>query len=208
MKHIFIQIVKWLLFFLATAAVVVVILNFRYFSLQFKFLVSGQPPKIEAPKVQTSTATTTPQTVKANYLWIPSLGIEAPVVYATEANETAFQAALATGVVHFPETAKPGEFGNVYLFGHSSDYAWSKGAYKTVFALLTKIQPGTEILVSDSVGDLFTYKVKEAFVAGSKDVKYLSQEKYEKKLLTLQTSYPIGTALKRYIVRAEILPQK
>jgi LPXTG-site transpeptidase (sortase) family protein len=129
-------------------------------------------------------------------------------VYATEANETAFQAALATGVVHFPETAKPGEFGNVYLFGHSSDYAWSKGAYKTVFALLTKIQPGTEILVSDSVGDLFTYKVKEAFVAGSKDVKYLSQEKYEKKLLTLQTSYPIGTALKRYIVRAEILPQK
>ncbi len=208
MKRIFIQIVKWLLFFLATAAVVVVILNFRYFVMQFKFLVSGQPPKIEAPKVQTSTATTTPQTVKANYLWIPSLGIEAPLVYVSEANEKAFQAALATGVVHFPETAKPGEFGNVYIFGHSSDYAWSKGAYKTVFALLTKIQPGAEILVSDQEGNLFTYIVKEAFVAGPKDVKYLSQAGYNKKLLTLQTSYPLGTALKRYLVRAEILPQK
>lgn len=205
MKRILKQIIKWFVFFLATFTALILILNARYFLMQFKFLVSGQPPKIEAPKVQTSTATTTQQTVRANYLWVPSLGIEAPVVYTTEANEKAFQAALATGVVHFPETAKPGEFGNVYIFGHSSDYAWSKGAYKTVFALLTKIQPGAEILLSDQEGNLFTYKVKEAFVAGPKDVKYLSQEGYNKKLLTLQTSYPLGTALKRYIVRAEIV---
>lgn len=206
MKRILIQIVKWLLFFLATAAVVVIILNFRYFALQFNFLLSGKTTRIEMPKQETLTNGEVKK-VQSNYLWIPSLGIEAPVVYVKEVNESQFQKALAGGVVHFPETAKPGEFGNVYIFGHSSDYAWSKGAYKTVFALLTKIKPGAEILISDQDGKLFTYIAKEALVIAPTDVKYLSQEKYEKKLLTLQTSYPIGTALKRYIVRAEILPR-
>ena len=199
------KIISWLVFAVVLFAAAVVILNIQYFSLQFRLLVLGQTPKIILPKVEQSTATpATLQTQDPNHLWIESLGISVPVVYVADATEKTFQAALSGGVVHYPQTAEPGEFGNCYIFGHSSDYAWSSGAYKTVFALLTKIQPGAEILITNKQGQLFTYKVLEAKVVGPNDVQYLSQEGYKKKLLTLQTSYPIGTALKRYLVRAEI----
>ncbi len=197
------KIILWVLFLLVLCTVSVVLLNFRYFVLQYQLLVSGKPPEIEAPQISKNSQTLE-KNEKPNYLWIPSLGIEAPIVYVDGITDQIFQEALGKGVVHFPQTAKPGEYGNCYIFGHSSDYAWSKGSYKTVFALLTKIQPGAEILVSDSIGKVYFYKVLEAKVVSKKDVGLLSQEKYTKKLLTLQTSYPIGTALKRYIVRAEL----
>ena len=197
------KIISWLVFTLALFAVVVVLLNIQYFSLQFRLLVLGQMPKITMPQVQQSNSQVA--IAEPNRLWISSLGITAPIVYVTDATEKTFQAALAGGVVHYPQTAEPGEFGNCYIFGHSSDYVWSHGAFKTVFALLTKIQPGAEILITNKQGQLFTYKVTEAKVVGPNDTQYLSQYGYGKKLLTLQTSYPIGTALKRYIVLAEMV---
>ena len=75
-------------------------------------------------------------TMEPNTLTIPSLGIRAPIVDAPESSENAFQKALQDGIVHYPGTATVGKPGNVYVFGHSSDYIWSKGSYKTVFALL------------------------------------------------------------------------
>lgn len=192
--------ITWFLFVCILFVCLIVVFNFRYFALQFRMSFFNDVPKITLPQ----TAQDGPKLENANKLWIPSLGITAPIVYITEANEKTYQAALASGAVHFPQTAEPGEFGNVYIFGHSSDYAWSQGAYKTVFALLTKIQPSAEILVSNKQGEVFTYVVKTAKVIGSNDIQYLSQQGYTKKLLTLQTSYPIGTALKRYLVIAEI----
>jgi sortase (surface protein transpeptidase) len=59
-------------------------------------------------------------------------------------------------------------------------------------------------MVADQNGFLYTYVVTDHFVANKDDVQLLDQGNYQKKLLTLQTSYPIGTALKRYIVRAEL----
>lgn len=137
-------------------------------------------------------------------LAIPSLGINAPVIYEVAQNEEAFQLALRNGVVHYPGSALPGAVGNVYIFGHSSDYAWSKGDYKSVFALLPKIENGAEIKLTDSKGFMYTYLVTNQFVVGPKDVNVLSQETNGKHMLTVQTSYPIGTALKRYVVQAEL----
>jgi len=139
-----------------------------------------------------------------NTLKIESLGIEAPIVYINDKKESAYQEALKKGVVHFPETAEPGQPGNCFIFGHSSDYWWSGGKYKTVFAVLPNIEKGTEILASNPSGQTFTYLVTESFVVGPDDTWVLDQKKNAKKILTLQTSYPIGTALKRYIVVAEM----
>lgn len=137
-------------------------------------------------------------------LAIPSLGISAPIIYNVEQNEDAFQVALQNGVVHYPGSSLPGEVGNVYIFGHSSDYAWSKGDYKSVFAVLPKIEKGAEIKVTDNKGFMYTYLVTNQFVVGPKDVSVLSQDTKGKRMLTVQTSYPIGTALKRYVVQAEL----
>ncbi len=152
------------------------------------------------------TSTTTQEVIsgKPDTLAIPSLGLEAPLVYVTETDEVTFQRGLEQGVVHYPSTALPGEIGNAYYFGHSSDYAFKKGNYKTVFAILPKIEEGAEIYITNYLGQQFIYKAREKKIVEPKDVSVLSQGDGKEKLLTLQTSWPLGTALRRYVVIAEI----
>ncbi len=155
--------------------------------------------------VPSPSSTSTPAKLSPNFLSVPSLGITAPIVFAEKPTEKSFQAALLNGVGHYPGTALVGQPGNCYIFGHSSDYVWSKGHYKTVFALLPKIKIGEEIIATDSQGNSYTYIVKNTVIAKPTETKYLKQDK-SKKILTLQTSWPIGTALKRYLVIAELKP--
>lgn len=179
-----------------------VVLNFGYFSANMRFLLRGRQA---VPHSSTSTdVSALPKLMRADYLEIPSLDISAPVIYASEKNEAAYQKALKQGVVHFPQTALPGQEGNCYIFGHSSDYIWSGGKYKSVFATLPSIKKGDKILISDSQGTEYIYKVTDTAVVAANDLSVLSQETNGKKILTLQTSYPVGTALKRFIARAEI----
>ena len=58
--------------------------------------------------------------------------------------------------------------------------------------------------ITNPDGGLFIYHVIETKIVGPKDVSVMDQQNYERKLLTLQTSWPVGTALKRYIAVCEI----
>lgn len=176
---------------------VIVVLNAEYFLAHLGYRVAPRPALVQTA---TSTAETTGE---PDRLSIASLGIEAPVVYIENKDEKTYQAALKKGVVHFPGTAMPGEPGNVYIFGHSSDYAWADSPYRAVFALLTEIKVGDGISLSDSQGRMFRYRVIGTKVVSPKDLSVLDQGGYKKRLLTLQTSYPLGTALRRFIVTAE-----
>ncbi len=175
------------------AGVAFVLLNAQFFWVNFQYTFS-QPPS-PGPE---------PLKMAPNTLLVASLRIKAPVHYVAEDAEAVFQQALQNGVVHYPGTAQPGEPGNVYIFGHSSDNAWAKGQYKTVFALLPRIEKGAPILLSDAEGRIFTYLVRDNFSISVRDRRWLSQENSERRLLTLQTSYPVGTSLGRYIVVAEL----
>jgi len=145
------------------------------------------------------------ETGEPNMVYIEDVGIEAPIVYITqeENNEGGHQAALANGVVLYPGTAKPGAFGNTYIFGHSSDYFWKEGNYKEIFKPIIDIPLDTVIKITDEEGKLYYYKIIKTKIVGPEETSVLDQD-YEKKILTLQTSWPIGTALKRYLVIAEI----
>lgn len=149
--------------------------------------------------------TSEPKKGEPNHLKIPSLDIEAPLVEPAEANEDSYQKALQTGVVHFPGTAAVGELGNAYYFGHSSDFAFSKGDFKTVFALLPKIELGAEIIVTNIDGLEFKYSVIDKKVVNNNDVSVLEQGDRSQRLLSLQTSYPVGTALQRFVVIAKLV---
>jgi LPXTG-site transpeptidase (sortase) family protein len=140
---------------------------------------------------------------ESNKLVIPSIRVNAPIVYVEERDEKVFQEALAKGVVHYPNTANPGQPGNAYFFGHSSDYAWVKSDYKTVFGLLPRLELGQEIVITDKEGKLFRYEVFEKKIISPNDLSVLGQDPNQS-ILTLQTSYPIGTALKRYLVLARL----
>ncbi|MBU1039164.1 sortase [Patescibacteria group bacterium] len=145
------------------------------------------------------------QELASNMLFIPSLNIKVPINFPESANEKAYQQALLNGVALHPNTAKIGELGNPFIFGHSSDYSWSKGKYKTIFVKLSNIKDGTDIFASNSGGQVYNYRVVNQFIAESTDIHLLDQYGYSKKLLTLQTSYPVGTAKQRYIVIAEMV---
>jgi len=175
--------------------------SYLWAHVRFAFTSAFQTTETNAQNIH---ASTTQERLDPDLLRIDRLGISAPVRYVATSTEAVFQEALLDGVVHYPGTALPGEFGNVYIFGHSSDYRWSKGKYKTIFALLTEIKTGDDILLTNREGIPYHYIVTGTSIVSPTDTHVLDQQGRTKKLLTLQTSYPLGTALKRFLVLAEL----
>lgn len=198
MKYLKSKVVIGIVAIIVFVALVFIALNTSYFYKQAKFVFNKPNPE-NAQQINAD------HKMEPNRIIISSLGVDAPIVESLESNEKAYQEALKNGVVHFPGTAEVGAVGNAYLFGHSSDFAFKGGDYKTVFALLPSIKNDAEIFVSNKEGVVFKYKVVKQFVAQSTDLHLLDQDTGGKKVLTIQTSYPIGTALKRYIVVAELV---
>lgn len=82
-----------------------------------------------------------------NRVIIPKLGKNIPLVDVDHDEGTPFtemhkifMKELQKGIVRYPGTAKPGETGNAFIFGHSSNYYWEKGDYNSVFAALDKLK--------------------------------------------------------------------
>src|SRR3989344_5997637 len=171
-------------------------LNFDYFRKNIEY-------EFKKDDYQQNPAPAPQEKMEPDKLLVPSLNIEAPVLYAERNNEDYFQELLVNGVVHYPGTAEIGEPGNAYIFGHSSDNALSSGKYKTVFALLPRIAAGADIYISDREGNKYVYRVIESRAVEKDDLSVLDQGDRKRKLLTLQTSYPVGTSLKRYVVVGE-----
>lgn len=183
-------IVKKIILSALLLAAVFFVLNLSYFWRQSNYYFSQPMSK--------------PQTFPADTLMILSLGIQAPIIYIDQADEKHFQEGMSQGVAHYPGTALPGQFGNVFIFGHSSDFVWAKGEYKTIFAVLPKIKIGDEIIITDSQANEFVYIVKKSTSASADDTAFLDQNTEGRKILTLQTSYPLGTALRRWMIVAEM----
>jgi LPXTG-site transpeptidase (sortase) family protein len=142
-------------------------------------------------------------------LVIPRLGLNVPIVTprldALLAQdwtilEQDIQTALEDGVVHYPGTAEPGQAGNFFVTGHSSYYAWAEGDYKSVFARLSELQPGDEYWVYYG-GDEHRYRVVESLEVKPTEVHVLDQPT-DQRQSTLMTCSPVGTTLRRRIVRA------
>lgn len=147
-----------------------------------------------------------------DYLIIPSLQLAAPIQIPTnsdldltdwEAFEEQIQVALRDGVVLFPGTAEPGTVGNTFITGHSSYYPFLPGNYKGIFALLPRIDLGAEIIIWYKQ-QKFTYTVTEKTEVQPSEVEVLART--VKPRLTLMTCTPVGTTLRRLIVRADLNP--
>ncbi len=117
-------------------------------------------------------------------------------------SENEIQKALREGVVHYPFTATPDQYGNVFITGHSSYYPWDKGHYKDIFALLYKLEVGDEYSIYFS-GKKYTYRVTDHFEVEPDDISVLDQPT-DQKISTLMTCTPVGTTLRRLIVRGKL----
>ena len=116
---------------------------------------------------------------------IPRLGVKAVIVQG-DAPEL-----LDSAVGHIPQTALPGERGNVALAGHRD----------RLFRPLSQIHQG-DTIVLETVRGSFAYEVESTFVVPSTEVGVLQSSNANE--LTLITCYPfdyVGHAPNRFIVR-------
>lgn len=128
---------------------------------------------------------------------IPKLGVDTLVVEGTSS------AALRAGAGHYPNTALPGQSGNVAIAGHRTTYG-------KPFNRVDELRPGDEIWLLTPIGD-FKYVVSEPppgwganpYITHPRDWSVV--EPTDTPSLTLTTCHPKGSARERLIVRADLV---
>lgn len=137
-------------------------------------------------------------------LIIPKIHAKGKVIANVDpADESAYMAALKTGIAHAKGTYLPGGKGNIYLFAHSTDSPLNIVRYNAVFYLLRELEPGDGVEVYFS-GVKHRYRVTDKKIVEPTDVSYLTPYNQEaKEQLILQTCWPPGTTLKRLLIFAD-----
>lgn len=147
-----------------------------------------------------------------NRIVVPKIGKNIPLVEVTqelvwdeeELNDI-FMSDLENGVVRYPSSVKPGEDGNTFIFGHSSNFPWIKWNYNEVFALLDKVSYGDEVIIYYEQKK-YVYRILEKKVIDPKNVGVINKHSLTPQL-TLMTCWPIGTTLNRLIVSGELIEE-
>lgn len=184
-----------LLFGLGIGSIVLLIFLFGFFNerLIAPFI---QPSRniANTPLISDDTAfNTEPQ------IMIPKINVQIPVVYGIQTvEETTVNQGLENGVVHYADTALPGQNGNVVIIGHSSNNIFNKGKYKFAFVLLSRLDNGDTFYLQKD-GKRYTYQVYQKKVIKPSDVSVLGAAD-KPATATLITCDPPGTSANRLVV--------
>ncbi len=158
--------------------------------------------------------------------------IEAPIIYApfedifqqnddqsfafdqyvnNDPIDSPVQQKLRDGIVHLPFTPSPGEVGNSYIIGHSSNYSSVESDYNFIFEpIIEKVSEGEQFSVYDNLGRKLDFEVIEAKSVRQEDVQEAYKKFDDKRTVTLQGSILEQTAdgwlpTKRYLVTGELM---
>lgn len=134
-----------------------------------------------------------------NSIRIPTINIDAPISWRINNLPKEVSQGLSKGVIQVNGTALPGEKGNIYITGHSSNYVWVKQKYNSIFSNISKLVVGDIIYVKFGA-DVYVYKVYDQKVVKADDLSILDPTNESR--LTLATCWPLGTSLKRMVVLA------
>src|SRR3989344_3112658 len=206
---------RWRLFvgaseFVAVVTLTSLVVSFPAYILRTKYLI--YPTLLARPDETSSAAaiagapspdivppTSASAEASISNIALSKIGVSAPIIWDVTSGDV--QSGLRDGVVHIAGTASPGTPGNIFLTGHSSDYWWTPGSYKSVFALLDKIEAGDEISIAHK-GFSYKYRVYNKAKVSRDDVsQFVTTDK--KETLTLMTCWPVGTNWRRIMVQAE-----
>lgn len=115
--------------------------------------------------------------------------------------EKDIQNSLLNGIVHYPGTVEPGQTGNAFFTGHSSNYVWINSKYNDVLALLEELVVGDKVTLYWK-GKKYVYQAYDIKVVNPKETWVLQQSGNEyPSIMTLMTCTPVGTSLKRLVIR-------
>ncbi len=128
---------------------------------------------------------------------IPSVGMKDEVVEINGDN-------LKEGALQYPGTALPGTFGNTVVFGHSTTpFLYKPHDPLSIFNPLVKAKIGDEIIINYD-GITYRYIIRHTAEVDPEKVEVLAQS-YDRYELTLVTCTPLGTYLRRFVARAELV---
>jgi sortase A len=189
------QQVRSLFFGLGMGSIVLLIFLFSFFNERFI-----------APFIQPSrNVTNTPIISESGALSpdpeviIPKINVEIPVVYGVNTfDDQATQNALENGVVHYADTALPGQNGNGVIVGHSSNNILNPGHYKFAFVLLSRLDSGDTFYIQKD-GKRYTYQVYQKEIVKPTDVSVLEPTD-KPATFSLITCDPPGTSTNRLVV--------
>jgi Sortase domain len=103
--------------------------------------------------------------------------------------EAPIQQKLRDGIVHLGYTVQPGEIGNSYIVGHSSNFGSVKSDYNSIFKPLeSKTEKGEDFLIYDKSGRELKFCVFEALKIAEADIETAYKEFPGERVVTLQTS--------------------
>jgi hypothetical protein len=151
------------------------------------------------------------QGIKTSYLIYPKYRVQAPIQYGdfkdlfqtrTEGGfnfngepidqnpiEAPIQQKLKDGIVHLGYTVQPGDVGNSYIVGHSSNFGSVKSDYNTIFKPLeSKTEIGEDFMIYDRYGRELMFCVFEALKIQEADIATAYKEFPGERVVTLQTS--------------------
>ena len=134
---------------------------------------------------------------KTLYLSVPDLGLEDVTAYNSVSEEK-----LKKSIVHIPATGFPWQKGaNTYIAGHRLGYEGTSSYL--IFYYLDQLAEGDEILLEDSAGTRYTYRVTDQMVVDPDNVEVMEPEE-GKSLVSLQTC-TLPDYEQRLIVQGELV---
>ncbi len=177
--------------FIGLGVLILLFLGYQMFGTNF---ITGREQKALASDLATKWEVESPTHVKPDLgggvalIKIPKIGVDRVVVEGVEVEH------LKKGPGHYPETALPGQLGNMVISGHRTTYG-------APFYRLDEIRVGDEIAIVDAVGS-YQYKVTETKIVRPTDLGVIAPSSDAR--LTLTTCHPRFSARQRLIVVAAL----
>jgi len=142
---------------------------------------------------------------KENYhLYIPKIGVSAPIVLPKDDSNQNILASLEEGVALYPGSQLPGETGRSVVLGHSSKATWYRGQYGYIFALLSKLQSGDEFYIVFKNKKLIYKVFSNDILTPEQTNELLSQTPKNESDAVLITCWPIGSSSMRTLIQAQL----
>jgi len=143
----------------------------------------------------------------SNLLEMPQFNIKAPILKVETPDSAIIYKKLKQGVVLYPGSDIPGK-GYSIIIGHSSQYPWDSGRYKSVFSLLNQFEQGDKIYVFwDRKPLVFEVRDKKIFLPWPKGTENTETifPPSDEITLVLQSCWPVGVASKRVAVKTVLV---
>jgi LPXTG-site transpeptidase (sortase) family protein len=142
-------------------------------------------------------------TEKSDSVEIPKIGVSAPLIFIEGTNNKDYEKALKQGVVHYSQSALPGENGQTIILGHSAPAGWPKINYDWIFSKINELKTGDEVFVYYQNHE-YRYLVTKNYILKSGDDIPKGDLTNSKNMLILISCWPPGVNLKRIAVEAEL----